>query len=376
MNMLKRVLPAFVIAVMMVAGCQTDPYDFDSLPDPVKSFFTHSGGDVLNINEAIQFTNASENAESYTWVFGDGTTSSESNPAKAYANPGIYTVKLTAVGPGGTGNYSVDVTVIDPNAEVESDSELYFIEYATSLVRKLSLVPGSSVETVINMSGKDAHGMAYDAVNEKIYYVDFQVTNSGKVWRMNPDGSDLEELLSGLSSPYGVAINLAENKMYIADGPNVSRANLDGSGYEKEFINIPGGLMRAIGFNKTTGLIYFYEVNVEDMYIAKSDGTGVAAIIQDSYGYGLFIDEVNGKIYYDDRSQAGLMQANLDGSGAVKIASFSGNRGGSGMTVDYKANKLYWSETNLGNIKRANLDGSEAETVLSGVGNPRGMFIK
>src|SRR5690606_41791282 len=65
LNMLKRVLPAFVIAVMMVAGCQTDPYDFDSLPDPVKSFFTRSGGEVLNINEAIQFTNASENAESY-----------------------------------------------------------------------------------------------------------------------------------------------------------------------------------------------------------------------------------------------------------------------------------------------------------------------
>src|SRR5690606_33659943 len=114
------------------------PYDFDSLPDPVKSFFTHNGGEQLNINDEIRFTNQSENATSYSWNFGDGTTSTEENPSKTYSNPGIYTVRLTAVGAGGTGNYSADITVIDPNAEVESDSELYYIEYASSLVRKLS----------------------------------------------------------------------------------------------------------------------------------------------------------------------------------------------------------------------------------------------
>lgn len=376
MDMLKRILPAFVITLMVVTGCQREQYDFDALPDPVKSFFTYTGAEQLNINEEIRFTNASENADSYTWDFGDGTTSTDPNPTKTYTKPGLYTVRLTAVGEGGTGNYSMDLAVIDPDAEVESDSDLYFIEYGSSLLRKLSLVPGSTVETVFDMDGRDGHGMAYDAVNDKIYYTDFQTNNSGKVWRMNPDGSGLEELLTGLGSPYGVALNLAEGKMYIADGNNVSRANLDGSGYEKEFINIPSGAMRAIGFNSKTNLIYFYEVNIEDLYIAKSDGTGVAPIVREAYGYGLFIDEINEKIYYDDRNEAGLMQANLDGSGIVKVASFSGNRGGSGVAVDYKANKLYWSETNLGNIKRANLDGSEAETVMSGVSNPRGMFIK
>lgn len=375
--MLKRALPAFVMALMVITGCQREKYDFDALPEPVKSFFTyHAGQDPIQINEEIRFTNASENADSYTWSFGDGTTSTEANPTKIYPAPGLYTVRLTAVGEGGTGNYAVDVAVIDPDAEVESDNDLYFIEYGNSRVRKLSLIPGSAVETVIDMSGKEGHGMTYDAANEKIYYADFEVTNAGKIWRMNPDGSDLEEVLGGLTSPYGVAVDPEAGKLYIADGPNVSRANLDGSAYEKEFIQVTGGAMRAIGFNKTTGLIYFYEVNDENLYLAKRDGTGVTAIIQGAYGYGLFIDEVNEKIYYDDRTNTGLMQANLDGSGAVKIADFSGNRGGSGVAVDYEAHKLYWSETNLGNIKRANLDGSEAETVLSGVSNPRGMFVR
>src|SRR5690554_4133289 len=186
MTMLKRVLPAFVIALLVISGCQQDKYDFDALPDLVKSYFTHDGGeDPLNINEEVRFTNASENADSYTWHFGDGTTSTEANPTKIYTTPGLYTVRLTAVGKGGTGNYSMDLAVIDPDAVVESDSELYFIEYGSSLVRKLSLIPGSSVETVVDMSGMDGHGMAYDAVNDKIYYVDFETTNSGKLWRMN-----------------------------------------------------------------------------------------------------------------------------------------------------------------------------------------------
>lgn len=376
MIILKRLFPALLIALIAMAGCKKSKYNFDDLPPAVKSFFTITNTE-LNINEAIQFSNKSEDAESYSWDFGDGTTSTDMNPSKTYSNPGNYTVKLKAVGKGGTGNYSADLAIIDPDAVIDTDKELYFIEYGTKLVRKLSLVPGSAAETVVNMTGKEAHGMAYDSVNQKIYYCDFQTSNSGKIWRMNVDGSNQVELLSGLASPYGIALNLAEGKMYIADGPNVSRANLDGTGYEKTFINVAGGAMRAIGYNNKTGIIYFYEVNVENLYVAKSDGTGIGKIVEGTYGYGLYVDEVNEKIYYDDRRQTGIMRANLDGSGKVKISpNVTGNRGGSGITVDHKANKVYWAETNNGFIRRANLDGSEFETVLSGVNNPRGMFIK
>lgn len=375
MTIVKQLLPAFLITLIAMAGCKKDKYNFDDLPPTVKSFFTINTAE-LNVNEPIQFKNASESAESYTWDFGDGTTSTDREPTKTYANPGNYTVKLKAVGQGGTGNYSVDIVIIDPNAVIDTDKELYFIEYGSKLVRKISLVPGSVAETVVNMTGKEGHGMAYDSVNQKIYYCDFTTTNSGKVWRMDADGTNLVELVSGLGSPYGVALNLADGKMYIADGANVSRANLDGTGFEKSFISVTGGAMRAIGFNSKTKIIYFYEVNDEDMWVAKSDGTGVGKIISGAYGYGLFIDEKNDKIYYDDRRKTGIAQANLDGSGIVKIANVTGNRGGSGITIDYKGQKLYWAETNNGFIKRSNLDGTEAETFLSGVNNPRGMFIK
>jgi PKD repeat protein/subtilisin family serine protease len=51
----------------------------------------------------VQFTDTSTgNVSSRLWNFGDGTTSTEQNPAHTYQNTGSYTVSLTIAGPGGT----------------------------------------------------------------------------------------------------------------------------------------------------------------------------------------------------------------------------------------------------------------------------------
>lgn len=56
--------------------------------------FTH----VLKTNLAVQFTNNSSNAGRYQWSFGDGQTSTETNPVHTYATAGIYDVRLIAAG--------------------------------------------------------------------------------------------------------------------------------------------------------------------------------------------------------------------------------------------------------------------------------------
>jgi PKD repeat protein len=50
----------------------------------------------------VSFTNLSTGATNYSWVFGDGNTSTATNAANTYTTAGSYTVKLTAVGAGGT----------------------------------------------------------------------------------------------------------------------------------------------------------------------------------------------------------------------------------------------------------------------------------
>ena len=82
--------------------------------DAVISFTSRSGRLVVSTPEEgdlqakfsvetymnrAQFTNlSSENAKTFEWNFGDGTTSTERNPMHSYAEAGTYTVRLTARG--------------------------------------------------------------------------------------------------------------------------------------------------------------------------------------------------------------------------------------------------------------------------------------
>ena len=58
--------------------------------------FTYSPSSNLTAPARISFTNTSRNASSYAWDFGDGTTSTTTNPIKDFTKAGDYTVKLTA----------------------------------------------------------------------------------------------------------------------------------------------------------------------------------------------------------------------------------------------------------------------------------------
>ncbi len=374
MTIVRKLFPALIMLLAIATGCKKDSYNFKDLSPTVKSFYTITSTG-FEMGDELQFKNESLNAQTYSWDFGDGTKSTEVSPKKVYSTPGIYLVALTAVGPGGTGNYSAQVTIIDPNASV-GDKELYFIEYNNPIrsVRKISLNPGSTAETVVSLSGRAGVGLAFDAVNKKIYSTDFLSTGAGKVWRFNSDGTSMEAVVSGINDPYGIAVNAAGGKIYWADGESISRANLDGTGYQKDFIKITGGLMRAVAYNSKTDMIYFYEVNVEDLYMAKADGTGATKIVEGAYGYSLYVDETNSKIYFDDRNTASVKQANLDGTGVVKFGDAPGRV--YGMSIDYGTNKFYWSDISANNIKRANLDGTGVEVFLSGLSSPRGLIIK
>ncbi len=58
----------------------------------------------------VSFFNNTLDATSYLWEFGDGQISGDKAPTHTYRIPGVYTVKLTATGPGGTAVAS-DVTI-------------------------------------------------------------------------------------------------------------------------------------------------------------------------------------------------------------------------------------------------------------------------
>ncbi|MCX9078892.1 MAG: PKD domain-containing protein, partial [Candidatus Methanoperedens sp.] len=88
------------------------------VPPPVAAFNTDKNGGDAPL--PVQFINQSTGQiQSYNWDFGDGTTSTDANPAHTFANPGDYTVTLTVIGPGGQNTAQTKIAVTQkPNAPV------------------------------------------------------------------------------------------------------------------------------------------------------------------------------------------------------------------------------------------------------------------
>jgi PKD repeat protein len=87
-----------------------------SVTGPVTASFAGTPRAVLN-GTTVQFTDTSTgNPFTRAWDFGDGTTSSEQNPAHLYHRAGIYNVSLTAANPLDTDSRQENgyVTVYDP----------------------------------------------------------------------------------------------------------------------------------------------------------------------------------------------------------------------------------------------------------------------
>jgi PKD repeat protein len=96
---IKFLIVAFLMATVM-QGCKK------AAPDPMPvADFTYS----QSADGAIQFTNKSTSGRSYSWDFGNGTTSTDQNPKVVYTNNGDYVVKLSVKN--STGDNSVTKTI-------------------------------------------------------------------------------------------------------------------------------------------------------------------------------------------------------------------------------------------------------------------------
>jgi PKD repeat protein len=112
----RYILPAIIFISGIFSGCSSDedglytPYHEPAVL-PVVSFI-FSGNDTF-APAAVHFQNATTNAYSYKWNFGDGYTSGEGNPIHIYEEGGTYIVKLIATGQAGTDSATKAITVLN-----------------------------------------------------------------------------------------------------------------------------------------------------------------------------------------------------------------------------------------------------------------------
>jgi PKD repeat protein len=81
------------VVFILLAACKKEP----------SSNFTTLG--ALEAGVSIAFNNLSENADSWSWDFGDGTISTEKSPNHTFEKAGVYSVSLTASGNGKSAVY-------------------------------------------------------------------------------------------------------------------------------------------------------------------------------------------------------------------------------------------------------------------------------
>ncbi len=140
--------------------------------------------DYVKNNLQVTFTNTSQNANSYTWDFGDESdTSDEVNPVHVYAQAGGYTVTLTASKEGCSDEYSelINVTYVNVVDAINSNIALY--PNPTSGKIKIDFSEFSLSEQIKSVEITDISGKMI----QKLEYIDLYA-------------SEIELDLSGLSA--------------------------------------------------------------------------------------------------------------------------------------------------------------------------------
>jgi len=163
----------------------------------------------------------------------------------------------------------------EPYGIVTFGEEISWATYNTSGGIALALLDGSEPQSIYSSTGAPELplGMAYDSLQNKIYFVNDMYDFSGGVWTINPDGSGLTEVIPGVDAG-AIALDLINGKMYYADWiGGVFSANLDGT----EILNI---------YNALDGI----------------------------FVWGIAVDPDEGKVYVSDKSNLKIIRMNLDGS--------------------------------------------------------------
>ena len=171
-----------------------------------------------------------------------------------------------------------------------------------------------------------------------------EASGGGRLFSLNPDGSDKTVIVTGCAVPDGVAVDVEAGHIYWtnmgvppANDGSIERVDLDGS-------------------NRTT--------------VVPSGGTYTPKQ--------LHLDAVGRKLYWGDREGMRVMRCDLDGSNIetlVQTGQDDEDRGDEtrwcvGVAVDHVGGHLYWtqkgpSDAGLGKILRAGIDVPAGESAAS-----------
>ena len=269
-------------------------------------------------------------------------------------------------------------------------SHIYWTDRSRGTIYRAN-VDGSNIETLVTEL-RSPRGIALDVAGGKMYWTDYDLdyNDAGTIHRANLDGSNVETLIIGwdrpagipsLRSPEGIALDVAEGKIYWMDWTDgdrdsyrikIHRSNMDGSNFSTwdSGLGSPGGIALDVAGDKmywtdrSRGMIYRGRI--------RSDSSSNNIYIEDietlvtAWGNlgGIALDVAGGKMYWTDRSRGTIHRADLDGFNIETLVTGLGSP--RGIALDVVGGKMYWTDSIRDTIHRADLDGSNIETLVTG----------
>jgi len=217
------------------------------------------------------------------------------------------------------------------------------------------------------------------AQNTKLFWADQM---GGIIQSVKLDGTEMADLVTGLNQPIGLAIDrgTSPNKVYFCERneSRILKANLDGSNPEEVITGITG--IHDIELDLVNRKIYWVRNTYADDAVQRADMDGLNLNIEDMYtstsiGYGYYgvgLDRVNSKVYWTQAYNGcsdKISCINFDKTGFENVITYPENTLLNPWDIDVAGNKIYWTDCGLKEdiIYSANLDGSGIDTVLQEV---------
>ncbi len=368
-----------IIALLLIAfggffqSCSDDDYPVPAASTVPQFTFTISNDEfapatVTFDNSSIVPENVGE--ATYYWNFGNGDSSTDTNPSYTYSEPGAYNVSLVV-----TTSESLEIretvsTIVikDPNAV---GVPIYYTNGSTVFQGLINDQP--AIFTPFNdFVPQSAYDIVLDAANETLYISDL---GAGKIYKANTDGSGFSDFRTGLDAPIGMAIDFDSNSLYWTTGTGIQRADLDSDDLTQiEDFATGQADPEGVSIHVPTGKVYWGNYD-GGIWSKNLDGTGETMIIPDIETGSMKV--INDRIYFDEFVGSGdirLKSAALDGSNITTIATGI-SRPIYGIGYDSAEGKLYYGDRDTDAMMRINLDGTGSELYYQASGDTRGIVI-
>lgn len=290
---------------------------------------------------------------------------------------------VTTVVTDATGVAQNEIADIGAFSTTNASAKLYWVE-DDKIFR--ANTDGSAIQQLLSGLGSP-NGLAVDISSGKIYWIE---SDTNSLHRANLDGSASQTLDdTNLVNPQGIGLDVTNDHIYVADdggGANdaIRRFNLDGTGFTTVVSGL-NGLIRDVAANATNNTLYIADFgggtfNGSIRTTSTTPGSAVTNLVTGQTGpTSVELNVATGTVFWTDNGDFSfnrIMSADISAvnENVQTIANNSSNTP-RGIAIDTVNGPVYWSDGAEGTIRQINTDGTSETDIISGRGSLKELVV-